>query len=65
MAPPNDMAGSVTDPIIAAPRATLVREPGLLPYRPGHERYRAKGGGAVVVWLQAGDKLSVTDPEGR
>jgi aminomethyltransferase len=40
-------------------------EPGLLAFQPGLERYRVRGGGALVVWLGAGDEIALTDPEGR
>ena len=46
----------------ARPRA---REPGLNVLPPGVERYRVIGGGAVVVPVFAGDKLTVIDKEGR
>ncbi len=42
-----------------------LREPGLLRVEPGSERYRVRGGGAVVLALAAGDRLTVTDLEGR
>lgn len=46
--------------------ATLPRliEPGLTPYIPGVERYRAQGGGACVVALATGDEILLTDREG-
>jgi aminomethyltransferase len=47
------------------PRATLAREPGLWWSQPGLERYSAPGGGAVAVWLEPGDSVTVCDPEGR
>jgi glycine cleavage system T protein (aminomethyltransferase) len=47
------------------PRATQVREPGLWWSQPGLERYAAPGGGAVATWLEAGDRVTVSDPEGR
>jgi aminomethyltransferase len=45
-------------------RARL-REPGLIGFQPGTERYRVAGGGCLVVALRAGDRISVTDIEGR
>ncbi len=42
-----------------------VREPGLPAIVPGLERYRVKGGGAVVVALAPGDEIAITDREGR
>ncbi|HXQ42752.1 MAG TPA: DUF1989 domain-containing protein [Candidatus Udaeobacter sp.] len=40
-------------------------EPGLPRFEPGTERYRIAGGGAVVVALSAGDRLTLIDLEGR
>jgi aminomethyltransferase len=39
-------------------------EPGLPRFEPGTERYRVAGGGALVVGLSAGDRLTLSDPEG-
>ncbi len=41
-----------------------LREPGLLPFVPGLERYHAPGGGACVIALDAGDGITLTDREG-
>ena len=49
-------------PVRVRPR---VREPGLPVLPPGIERYRVVGGGAVVVAVFAGDRLTVIDKEGR
>ena len=46
------------------PRSRL-REPGLLRLGHGTERYRVRGGGATVLRLVAGDRITVTDLEGR
>ncbi len=51
-----------TAPTVERPR---LREPGLVPFVPGLERYRVKGGGSLTVALAAGDAVRVTDPEGR
>ena len=40
-------------------------EPGLPRFEPGVERYRVAGGGAVVLALSAGDRLTLIDLEGR
>jgi aminomethyltransferase len=40
-------------------------EPGLRRLQPGAEQYRVRGGGATVLGLAAGDRMTVTDPEGR
>ena len=47
-----------------ATRPRLI-EPGLPRLQPGVERYRVPGGGAVVLALFAGDRLELTDVEGR
>jgi len=51
------------------PEATASRprllEPGLRLLPPGTERYRVRGGGAMVVPVGAGDTLELIDPEGR
>ena len=39
-------------------------EPGLARWRPGYERYRGPGSGAIAVPLNGGDRLAITDPEG-
>ena len=41
-----------------------LREPGLIPFTPGVERFRARGGGACVAVLDAGDRIELTDREG-
>lgn len=40
-------------------------QPGLPRFEPGVERYRVAGGGAVVLALRAGDRIEITDLEGR
>ncbi len=49
----------------AAGARPRLREPGLAGFAPGTERYRVTGGGGLVVALQPGDRLTVTDIEGR
>ncbi|MEX2408954.1 MAG: DUF1989 domain-containing protein [Rhodovibrionaceae bacterium] len=49
---------------LGGPRPTRSLRPGLLDLPPGVELYRIKGGGSLVVPLRAGDKITVTDPEG-
>ncbi|MEE2981634.1 MAG: DUF1989 domain-containing protein [Pseudomonadota bacterium] len=39
-------------------------EPGLVPHVAGLERHRARGGGACVMALAAGDRMTLTDREG-
>src|SRR5262249_9117346 len=41
-----------------------LREPGLLRLDAGTERYRVHGGGATVLSLLTGDRLTITDLEG-
>ncbi|MFZ5789160.1 MAG: DUF1989 domain-containing protein [Pseudomonadota bacterium] len=48
--------------LMARPR---LREPGLPLFTPGVERHLVRGGGAVVLHLFAGDRVAVTDREGR
>ncbi len=49
----------------AAVRATHAIEPGLAPFAPGRERHVVRGGGCRGIELEAGDTLTVADPEGR
>ena len=42
-----------------------LREPGLRRLDPGVERYRVRGGGAILVKLDQGDRLQIVDLEGR
>ena len=51
--------------IISPVRVSPVLDPGLRLYQPGVEHYPVKGCGAIVVALEAGDKLTIVDPEGR
>ena len=46
----------------AAP--SLVHYPGIPTLPEGTERYRAKGGGSVVMRVEPGDRVSVIDSEG-
>jgi aminomethyltransferase len=48
--------------LMARPR---LREPGLPLFTPGVERHLVRGGGAVILHLFAGDRVAVTDREGR
>lgn len=50
--------------LAAVPGRPRVREPGLRPLDPGIERYLVAGGGAVVLRLFAGDRMTVIDREG-
>jgi aminomethyltransferase len=49
---------------VAAAVRPRLREPGLLRLDPGTERYRVRGGGATVLALNAGDRITITDVEG-
>ncbi|MDO3431663.1 DUF1989 domain-containing protein [Rhizobium sp. CBN3] len=54
-------------PVMPGPRTivpSLVHYPGNPALPEGTERYRAKGGGSVVVRVEAGDRVSVIDSEG-
>ncbi|MDV4154085.1 MULTISPECIES: DUF1989 domain-containing protein [Rhizobium] len=44
--------------------ASLVHYPGIPTLPEGTERYRAKGGGSVVLRVEPGDRVSVIDSEG-
>lgn len=44
--------------------ASVVRYPGISALPPGTERYRVKGGGSLVVRVEPGDRVTVTDLEG-
>src|SRR5262245_29600517 len=46
-------------------RFAQIREPGLPAFEPGTERYKVSGGGAIVVQIFAGDRLTIVDREGR
>ena len=47
---------------VATPR---LLQPGLIPFVAGIERHRARGGGACVIALDAGDEITLIDREGR
>ena len=40
-------------------------QPGLIPREPGLESYRVRPGGVTAVRMEAGDRLTVIDPQGR
>jgi aminomethyltransferase len=44
------------------PRPSLILQPGLL--LPGHERYHVPGSGAILIEIEAGDKIAVRNAEG-
>ncbi len=46
-------------------RASVVLRPGVPTMPPGTERYRVPGGGSVVVSVEAGDEITLTDIEGQ
>ena len=49
---------------VTGPRPRLL-QPGLPGLDPGLERYRVRGGGCAVIALGPGDRITVTDIEGR
>ncbi len=51
---------SVTRPV----SASVVRYPGIPALPPGTERYRVRGGGSLVMRVEPGDRVTVTDLEG-
>lgn len=44
--------------------ASIIRYPGIPALPKDRERYRCKGGGSLVVRVEAGDHVTVTDIEG-
>ncbi|MEM7045781.1 MAG: DUF1989 domain-containing protein, partial [Pseudomonadota bacterium] len=50
---------------IVSPTRPKVIEPGMPALDPGVERYQVKGDGAIVIALEPGDRLEITDVEGR
>ena len=50
--------------VAGPPRPSAIYRPGMRLLPPGVERYTIKGGGAAVVTLHQGDRISVTDVEG-
>jgi aminomethyltransferase len=49
---------------LALTQSPRVMEPGLRLLPRGVERHTVHGGGVTAVWLQAGDRVQVIDPEG-
>jgi hypothetical protein len=47
-----------------APRASVVKRPGVLTLAGGEERYAFPGGGGIAVPIMAGDRLCVVHLEG-
>lgn len=47
------------------PRASLIYRPGMPILPPGVERYVVDGGSAIVIGVEEGDRITVTDLEGR
>lgn len=43
---------------------SLVLTPGIRALPPGSERYRVRGGGSLIIRVEAGDQVTVTDTEG-
>ncbi|NJO37051.1 MAG: hypothetical protein HC871_04780, partial [Rhizobiales bacterium] len=50
---------------IVSPLRPKVIEPGMPALDAGVERYTIRGGGAIVIALEPGDRLEITDIEGR
>jgi len=50
---------------IVSPNRPRVIEPGMPALDPGVERYQIRGGGSIVIQLEPGDRLEITDVEGR
>ena len=54
----------VTSSIVSPGRPKVI-EPGMPALDPGVERYQVRGGGAIALALEPGDRLEVTDVEGQ
>ncbi|MBW9065921.1 aminomethyltransferase family protein [Rhizobium herbae] len=50
--------------VLAPPRPSVIRRPGIPALPAGVERYRVKGRGTTVVKLAAGDRATIKDVEG-
>ncbi|MDX1710444.1 MAG: DUF1989 domain-containing protein [Rhodovibrionaceae bacterium] len=58
--------GSETTAFAAGPpRPSRILRPGIPVLPPGVERYRIPGGGVAAVSVEAGDRITITDLEGR
>src|SRR5262249_4179092 len=47
------------------PRFPAIREPGLPAFELGTERYKVSGGGAILVPILQGERITIVDREGR
>jgi aminomethyltransferase len=47
-----------------APRASRILRPGLRALPPGVERYKVAGGGSLLIPIEPGDRITLTDLEG-
>ena len=56
--------GLYPDIISGPPRPSVIRNTGALALPAGTERYHVEGGGAVLVTVCAGDRLSIENSEG-
>ncbi|NKN39513.1 DUF1989 domain-containing protein [Agrobacterium sp. a22-2] len=56
--------GGLPAGLLPPPPSRILR-PGMPTLPAGLERYRVRGGGSVVVRVSAGDRITVTDTEGR
>lgn len=54
----------MTDARLLAPPPSRILRPGLPARAAGTERHRVAGRGSLVVAVQAGDRLALTDVEG-
>ncbi len=56
---------SERNPFAAAPPgASRIYRPGVRLLPPGHERYQVPAGGSIVISLEAGDEITITNLEG-
>ena len=58
-----DRPSPLFTPIAPPARSTILR-PGIRALEPGVERYRVEGARTIVVDLEPGDRIAVTDVEG-
>lgn len=55
----------IDSPRPGAPRASLIYRPGINVFVPGTERYTVPGCGSIVIGVEEGDHITVTDIQGR
>ena len=56
--------GRYPDVVPGPPKPSLITQPQVFSLPPGTERYVVEGGGAMLIRIEAGDKLTVSNTEG-